>query len=91
MLGHNAQNIQFVRVAHHIGNKGHQWRRVCGQGKAVVHAYRSHDQLAVFGAFLLQTGMGLQNTHPHLPVVARFSVTKGVVAQELLKTPHIVV
>ena len=91
VLVHDAQNIQLVRIAHHVGDKGHQRRRAGWQGKTVVHAHGGHDKLAGFVALVLQATLGLENAHPHLPVVARFPVAKGVVAQILLKAAHIMV
>lgn len=89
MLVHDAQDVQLVRVAHHIGGQRHPLRHAGRQGKAVVQGHGGQNNFAQ--GFVCQTAFTLEDAHAQLPVVAGIPVAKRMVAQILLKPAYIVV
>ena len=91
MFIHDPQNIQLVRVAHHMGGQFRFARQMRGQGKAVVQAHGGQHDLARGVGFPGQTRLAPEDFHAQQAVIAGFPVPEGMIEQILLKAGHVVI
>lgn len=91
MFVHDAQNIQFVGVAHNMGGCGRKFRQALGNAKRLCSATAANTALRTRGASSLRRFFLLEDAHPHLAVIARRFVLEGVKPQILFKPVHIMI